>query len=81
MFASTSVELTVAQAQQLVIQLQAAIRWCADPGVATSSSPSASSTLHLDGCTLGPDHRGACILARPFRIRPEGGREYLSGDR
>lgn len=32
---------------------------------------------HLEGCRLAPDHAGACLLARPFRFRPEGGREYL----
>lgn len=33
---------------------------------------------HLDGCRLAADHPGACLLGRPFRIRPEGGREYLA---
>lgn len=81
MFASTSVELTVQQAQQLVSQLQAAIRWCANPEPAQDSDIPTASGFHLDGCTLDPQHRGACLLDRPFRIRPEGGREYLGGDR
>lgn len=33
---------------------------------------------HLVGCRLDPDHPGACLLGRPFRIRPEGGREYIA---
>lgn len=43
-------------------------------------TPPGWGAIHLDGCTLDPDHAGACLLARPFRIRPEGGREYLDHD-
>lgn len=46
-----------------------------------TATPAQPGGLHLDGCRLDPQHRGACILDRPFRIRPEGGREYLGGDR
>lgn len=37
--------------------------------------------LHLQGCHLPTDHHGPCLLHRPFRIRPENGREHLGGAR
>lgn len=46
-------------------------------GQRARQQPPAAGGFHLDGCTLDPQHRGACILDRPFRIRPEGGREYV----
>lgn len=46
-----------------------------------TTPPTPTGWFHLDGCMLDPDHRGACILARPFRFLPEGGREYLVMDR
>lgn len=32
--------------------------------------------VHIFGCYLPADHRGACLLRRPFRIRRSGGRPY-----
>lgn len=75
---ATSAILTIDQAGELAAALGSAIAWARR---LDSKQPPAAGGLHLDGCTLNPEHRGACILDRPFRIRPEGGREYLGGDR
>lgn len=74
---SGSEVLTIDQAEALAVALGRAITWARE----MSAPVPVTTGTHIFGCNLPPEHRGACLLDRPFRIRPEGGREYLGGDR